>query len=152
MWRISSGTRLRDLMSLMKRDLKPTSLEVYHQALGSLAQGGESKHNALLDLVLQWQNGAYTNACIPTVQESEDQKRRINHGTGFASHFISHHLRRIGEFADHGYVPRTTTCIDCRRLCAGRKVYELQHGATRAARRSAADVDRGRAVLVSRRD
>src|SRR5262245_28284409 len=114
--------------------------------------GGGSKFNTLLDLVLQWQNGAYTNACIRPVQESEGQKRRINHDTGFASHFISHHRRRIGEFPDHGYVPRTTTCIDCRRLCAGRKVYELQHGAARAAHRSAADVDRGRSVLVSRRD
>src|SRR5262249_1804906 len=118
--------------------------------LGSV--GEESKFNTLLDLVLQWQNGVYTNACMRPVRESEDQKRRINHDTGFASHSISHHLRRIDEFPDHGYVPRTTTCIDRRRLCAGRKVYELQHGAARAAHRSAANVDRGRPVLVWRRD
>src|SRR5262245_3467373 len=107
---------------------------------------------SLLDLVLQWQNGAHTNACIHPLQESEDQKRRINHDTGFASHSISHHLRRIGGFPDHGYAPCTTTCIDRRRLCAGRKVYELQHGAARAASRSSANVDPGRPVLVSHRD
>src|SRR5262249_42793697 len=69
---------------------------------GAWLRGEESKFNTLLDLVLQWQNGEYTNAWLRPVHESEDQKRRINHDTGFASHSISHHLRRIGEFPDHG--------------------------------------------------